>query len=103
MKIELHIDELILEGMPSHQRQRVAAAIEQALTKIVTERGLSAKWTQLRNLVVVTQQKKASSRNNVNGRKVAQAILNNLKAASNHPVGSGKIIPAGTSSQDRGK
>jgi hypothetical protein len=38
--IDLHIDELILRGLPYAQRQRIAAAIEQELTRLLTERGV---------------------------------------------------------------
>ena len=34
MNLELHIDELILEGVPATQRQQIAAAIEQRLMAI---------------------------------------------------------------------
>jgi hypothetical protein len=38
--IDLHIDELILRGVPYAQRQRIAAAIEQELTLLLVEQGL---------------------------------------------------------------
>lgn len=38
--IELQIEELILHDLPYDQRHRVAAAIEQALTRLLAERGL---------------------------------------------------------------
>jgi hypothetical protein len=37
--IELQIEELILHDLPYDQRHRVAAAIEQALTRLLAERG----------------------------------------------------------------
>ncbi len=38
--IELHIDELILRGVPYAQRRRVVAAIELELTRLLGEQGL---------------------------------------------------------------
>jgi hypothetical protein len=38
--IDLHIDELILRGVPYAQRQRITAATEQELTRLLAERGL---------------------------------------------------------------
>lgn len=37
--IDLHIDELILRDVPYTQRRRIAAAIEQELTRLLTKRG----------------------------------------------------------------
>jgi hypothetical protein len=42
--IELHIEELILHGLPYDQRRRVAAAIEQELTRLLAERGAPDGW-----------------------------------------------------------
>lgn len=38
--VELHIDELVLYDVDVAQRQRVAAAIEQALTQMLAEQGM---------------------------------------------------------------
>ena len=38
--IELHIDELILRGLPYSQRQPIAMALEQELRRLLSERGL---------------------------------------------------------------
>jgi len=40
--IELQIEELVLHDLPYDQRHRVAAAIEQALTRLLAEHGLPA-------------------------------------------------------------
>jgi hypothetical protein len=44
--IELQIEELILHDLPYDQRHRVAAAIEQALTRMLAERGLPAGFSE---------------------------------------------------------
>ena len=43
--IELKIEELILHDLPYDQRHRVAAAIEQALTRLLAERGVPSSFT----------------------------------------------------------
>jgi hypothetical protein len=40
--IELHIEELVLEGFAPHERQRFAAALEQHLAQLLAERGADA-------------------------------------------------------------
>jgi hypothetical protein len=82
MKVELHIDELILEGVPAFQREQVAAAIEQALTALVIEHGVPPGWQQGGSLAALTQEIKPGSRTDVIGRQVAQAILGNANVAS---------------------
>ncbi len=44
--IELRIEELILHDLPYDQRHRVAAAIEQALVHLLTERGVPADYQE---------------------------------------------------------
>lgn len=40
MRIELHIQRLVLEGFEPHQRQAVAAALQEELTRRLAEGGL---------------------------------------------------------------
>lgn len=40
--VELHIDELVLQGFAASDRYRIAAAIEQELAQLVREHGLPA-------------------------------------------------------------
>jgi hypothetical protein len=44
--IEFHIDELILHGFPSRDRQRIGDALEQELTALFAERGAPARISQ---------------------------------------------------------
>jgi hypothetical protein len=39
-KVELHISELVLRGLPHGQRYRVAASVEAELRRLLDERGL---------------------------------------------------------------
>jgi len=100
MKVELHIDELILEGVPNSQRQQVAAAIEAALTTLVAEHGVPPAWEQGSSLAALTQQVQPGSRPEAIGWQVAQAILDNMNGAS-QPVQVGGTNSIGMSAQDR--
>jgi hypothetical protein len=42
--VELHIERLILHDLPYDQRQRVAAAVEAELTRLLAEQGLPPGW-----------------------------------------------------------
>lgn len=40
MKIDLHIEELVLEGFPKGDRHRIGAAVEAELARLLSEQGL---------------------------------------------------------------
>ena len=40
MRIELEIEQLILHDFPAHERQRIAAAIERELARLIEQEGL---------------------------------------------------------------
>lgn len=40
MSIDLHIEELVLEGFSPGDRHRIGAAVERELARLLTERGL---------------------------------------------------------------
>ena len=42
MNVNLHIEELVLHGFPAGERQRIAAAMQQELGRLITEQGLHA-------------------------------------------------------------
>lgn len=44
--IELHIDELVLQGFPPNNRNRIARAVERELTRLFTEQGAPPSLTQ---------------------------------------------------------
>jgi hypothetical protein len=41
-RIEVHVDQLVLDGMPPHQARAVAQAVARALSRSLAERGLGA-------------------------------------------------------------
>ena len=84
MRVELHIDELILEGVPAFQREQVAAAIEQALTALVVEHGLPPALEKGANLAVLTQQIRPGSQPEAIGQQVAQAIVGKMNGGFRH-------------------
>jgi hypothetical protein len=43
--IQLHIENLVLHGFAPGDRDRIAAAVQQELTRLMTEQGLSATLT----------------------------------------------------------
>ena len=47
MNIRLHIDELVLEGLPVSQRQGelVMAAVQQELGRLLSSEGMNSQWT----------------------------------------------------------
>ncbi len=44
--IELHIEELVLHGFEPAQRRAIAQAVEEALSRLLTERGLPPGWAE---------------------------------------------------------
>lgn len=45
MNVELHIEELVLDGLPAAARDRIAAAVAAELERLVQEQGLPAWMT----------------------------------------------------------
>jgi len=42
--IDLHIEELVLDGFAPGDRHRIGAALERELTRLLAERGVPASW-----------------------------------------------------------
>jgi hypothetical protein len=42
--IDLHIEELVLDGFAPGDRHRIGAALERELTRLLTEHGAPASW-----------------------------------------------------------
>lgn len=81
MNIELQIEELVLHGFAQKDRGRIQRAIEQELTRLLTERGVPASLSQSREI----QQLQGSSFNvragmgvEAIGSQVAQAIYGGM-------------------------
>lgn len=79
--IDLHIDELILRDVPYAQRRRIAAAIEQELTRLLTERGAPpslARGGFVPYLKLDDIQVAAGAKPAMIGNQIAQHIYGNL-------------------------
>lgn len=85
--IELQIDELVLDGIPYGQRLRVAAAIEQELSRLLTESstGMNAKSADCRLSVPVIEVSGQSSAE-VIGRQVARSVYGNYATPNANPT-----------------
>ena len=85
--IDLHIDELILRDVPYAQRQRIAAAIEQELTRLLTERGVPpslARGGFVPRIKLDDVQVAAGAKPAAIGNRIAQNIYSNLAAGQNN-------------------
>ena len=80
--IELHIEELVLEGFEQVDRYRIAEAVERELTHLFTERGIQpslAGGGEINYLDGGAFQIAPNSRPEAIGAKVAQAVYGGLK------------------------
>lgn len=80
--IELHIEELVLDGFEHVDRHRIAEAVERELTNIFTERGIPhslAEGGEISHLDGGAFQMTPNSRPETIGAKVAQAVYGGLK------------------------
>src|SRR5512135_3150920 len=100
MKVELQIDELILEGVPGYQREQIASAIQQALTELVAAQGLPPAWQQGGGLAALTEQIQPGSRPEAIGRQVAQAMIGRARAEI-HAIQPGAASATGMNTQKR--
>ncbi len=79
--IQLHIEELVLHGFPAGERHRIASAMEQELSRLVTAQGLvgvsrSVELERVQGGVmrVVAGQKPAAT-----GVQIARSVFRNLR------------------------
>ena len=94
--IELHIDELVLRGLPGAQRDHIAAAVEAELQRLLDESGLPPSLAegarlpevQLDNLRLAAGVKPAAI-----GVQVAGAIYQNLTGSRTLTGSSGRKAP----------
>ncbi len=80
--IELHIEELLLEGFEQVDRHRIAEAVERELTHLFTERGIPhslAGGGEINRLDGGAFQVAPNSRPETIGTRVAQAVYGGLK------------------------
>ncbi len=77
MNIELEIEKLILEGFPIGNRHRIGAAIEQELTRLLTEQGIPPSLSQggeIPSLDGGVFEVSANAKPETIGRQIAQSI-----------------------------
>jgi hypothetical protein len=85
--VELQIDELILHGLPCGQRDRIAAAVEAELQRLVDEGGLPpslAAGGRLPQVQVDDLQVAAGNRPGAVGAQIAGSVYSSL--AGNRPL-----------------
>jgi hypothetical protein len=88
--VELHIDQLVLYDMDATQRQRVAAAIEQALTQMLAEYGAAQEWgVEALAIDASLIQVPAGAKAEAIGAQVAQSVYGQIAGspAALSPVG----------------
>jgi hypothetical protein len=82
MKIDLHIEELVLEGFPAADRHRIGAAVESELARLFTEQGLPpglAGGGEIPRLDGGSFEVKAGGRAEAVGGQVAGAVYGGLR------------------------
>ncbi len=82
VKIDLHIEELVLEGFRAADRHRIGAAVERELARLLTERGLPpglAQGADLARLDGGGFEAKPGARPEAVGAQVAGAVYGGLK------------------------
>ena len=82
MKIDLHIEELVLDGFRPSDRHRIGAAVERELARLLTERGLPARAGARggpAGLDGGSFEAKPGARPEAVGRQVAGAVYGGLK------------------------
>jgi len=82
MRIDLHIEELVLEGFHPADRRRLGAAVERELARLLTERGLPpglARGADLPRLDGGSFPAPPGARPEAVGRQVAAAVFGGLK------------------------
>jgi hypothetical protein len=82
MKIDLYIEELVLEGFRAADRYRIGAAVESELTRLLTEQGLPpglAQGADLPRLDGGSFAIRQGARPETMGAQVAGAVYGGLK------------------------
>jgi hypothetical protein len=82
MKIDLHIEELVLEGFRPSDRHRIGAAVESELARLLGERGLPpglAQGADLPRLDGGSFEAKPGARPEAVGRQVAGAVYGGMR------------------------
>ncbi|HEY1630533.1 MAG TPA: hypothetical protein VGF56_04420 [Rhizomicrobium sp.] len=80
MKIELHIDRLVLEGLPISTAKRAAlgAAIERELTRLIAAGGLNARRSHDARIAAPAFRFRAGAKPDAMGRQIAKSIYGGI-------------------------
>ena len=80
--IELHIEELVLYGFAPGDRDRIAAALEQELTRLLTEQGVPQSLAQAGDIAYLSAPpfRVTSSRPDMIGLQMAQSVNEGLRS-----------------------
>lgn len=82
MKIEFHIDELMLHGFAARDRYRIGQAIERELARLLTVQGVPSTLTQSADIAKMNAGSfnvSSASKSATIGAQVAQAVYGGLK------------------------
>jgi hypothetical protein len=86
MKVNIEIGELVLDGLDYHDHRRISKAIEQELTRLISENGLS-KWPTPQNKTPSIDAPSFNAPSNMNprtiGRETARSIYRGLRTKAN--------------------
>lgn len=80
--IDLHIEELVLDGFAPGDRHRIGAAVERELSRLLTERGVPASWAgggEVPSLDGGTFEAKPGARPERVGAQIAGAVFRGMK------------------------
>jgi hypothetical protein len=82
MAVDLHIEELVLHGFAARDRQRIAAAVETELARLLSaegKRGAFAKPVGLERLNAGVFEMKAGAKPQEAGTQIARAVFRGLQ------------------------
>lgn len=84
MNIELHIEELVLHGFAPGDRDRIASAVQQELTVLLTEQGVSlpAQSATIAKLTGKPFALPTTPNANLTGTQIAHSVFDAMQARS---------------------
>jgi hypothetical protein len=80
--LELHIEELVLEGLPGMRAADLGTAVQAELTRLLTAQGLPAAWhrgADISSLNAGTFRLPARAGAKATGQQIAQTVFGGLK------------------------
>ncbi len=94
--IQLHIEELVLHGFPAGERHRIAAAMEQELSRLMAAQELAGvrQSLDLERVQGGAMRVAAGQKPHTTGVQIGRSVFRNLKQqtrAARAPVGGAKV------------